>query len=54
MPQIQDLVAIFERVHIRRRTLRPTLRTLTKFLKRRLLPDWQQYHRVRRDLLQLF
>jgi len=54
IPQIEDLLAIFERVHIRRRTLRPTLRTLTKFLKRRLLPNWPQYHRFRRDLLHLF
>ena len=54
IPQIEDLLAVFERVHIRRRTLRPTLRTLVKFLKRRLLPDWQQYHRFRRDLLHLF
>ena len=54
IPQIEDLLAIFERVHIRRRTLKPTLRTLTKFLKHRFLPDWQQYRRVRKDLLQLF
>ena len=39
IPQIEDLLAIFDRIHIRRNTLRPTIRTLVKFLKRRLLPD---------------
>jgi len=34
IPQIEDLLAIFDRIHVRRHTLRPTLRTLVKFLKR--------------------
>lgn len=54
IPQLEDLLAIAACKHIRRRTLRPTLRTILKILKRRLLPNLQQYHKYRRKLLQSF
>ena len=54
IPQLEDLVAIFARKQIDRKQLTPTLKTILKFLKRRLGPDHHQYKYFRSQITNLF
>lgn len=54
LPQLEDLLMIFARKHVSRRTLLPTVRTILKFLRRRLSSDLQTYRNFRRQIHRLF
>ena len=54
VPQLEDLMAIFAHKNIASRQLRPTLKTILKFLKRRLNSDHKQYQVFRHQINRLF
>ena len=54
IPQLEDLVAIFARKQIDKKQLTPTLKTILKFLKRRLGTDHHQYKYFRSQITNLF
>ena len=54
IPQLEDLIAIFDRKNIDRSQLTPTLRTILKFLRRRFNSDSRTYHIFRHKITRLF
>lgn len=54
IPQLEGLIDIFARKNVARKQLTPTLKTILKFLKRRLHSDSRTYQVFRQQIVRLF